>query len=314
MLSDPKVLKLFELLTKDGTSAVEPVFAPRRDSWVSYPVVEKVMGADSEYAERLLSDLQRLGYLVRQFQDKISLCPVDNSQDLRLVATCPKCHSPHVVRRRMLEHAACGHIGPEEEFGTGEQPTCPKCQAELVLLGSDYTSPGIQFKCEECGEVFDKPVEKWQCRTCSRVFEKNDLRELVMYRYMVNRTQLSKLKVERIPKARVREFLEREGYKVQESVQTVGRSGAEHEIDFLATKRSGPLEHRIVVGFASAEKEVESEEVIKLYAKAYDVDAQDTIMVASPKLSEDALSFAKHYQIKVFEADKLVDAEIDIQI
>ena len=66
--------------------------------------------------------------------------------------------------------------------------------------------------------------------------------------------QMSRLRVERIPKARVREFLTREGYEIQESVQTTGRSGAEHRIDLLATKRSGPLEHRVVVGFSSAER------------------------------------------------------------
>jgi hypothetical protein len=60
-----------------------------------------------------------------------------------------------------------------------------------------------------------------------------------------------------------------------------------------------------VVGFANGAEEVDSEEVIKLYAKAYDVNAQDIIMVASPKLSEDARQFASHYHIKVYNADEL---------
>jgi hypothetical protein len=143
-------------------------------------------------------------------------------------------------------------------------------------------------------------------------YQKGDVRELVLYCYMLDQVQIAKLRVERIPKARVREFLTHEGYDIQEAVQTTGRSGAEHRIDLMATKHSGPLEHRIVVGFANAAEAVDSEEVIKLYAKAYDVSAQDIIMIASPRLSEDALQFASHYHIKVYNADDL--DRMDVQL
>jgi hypothetical protein len=73
----------------------------------------------------------------------------------------------------------------------------------------------------------------------------------------------------------------------------------------LGTKRSGPLEHRIIVSFANAETEVSPEVVIRLYAVAYDVDASETILVASPRLGEEARQFAKHYNIRVYNADDL---------
>ncbi len=314
MLSDPKVVRLFEILTERDAPALEPEFAPRRDGWVSYPLAEEQLEADSEYTMRLLEDLHRLGYLHREFSDRIQFCPACNSQDLKLVTYCPKCRSAHLVRKRVIVHKSCGYEGPEADFSQGETRICPKCRIELVLVGGDYLSRGSRYSCGQCGEVVEVPDERWTCRSCRRVFEKNDIRDLVMYRYVLNQAQLAKLRVERIPKARVHEFLAREGYDIQETAHAVGKSGAEHEIDLLATKRSGPLEHRLVVGFASAEKEVDSEEVIKLYAKAYDVDAQDVILVVSPRLSEDAQHFARHYHMKVLDAEQLSRPDVTISI
>lgn len=314
MLSDPKVVRLFELLLERNVPGLDPVFAPRRDTWVSYPAVESELGADAEYAAQLLEDLHRLGYLSRKFHDKVVFCPACNSQDLKLVTTCPKCDSAHVVRQRVIEHKNCGYVGPDLDYQKNNTRICPKCRVELVLIGNDYSVPGQRYRCQDCELLIDAPVEKWSCRSCQRSYAKADVRELVLYSYVLDQAQVSKLRVERIPKARVREFLTREGYEIQEAVPATGRSGAEHRLDLLATKRSGPLEHRIVVGFANAAEEVDSEEVIKLYAKAYDVNAQDIIMVASPKLSEDARQFASHYHIKVYSADELDRTDVQLAL
>ena len=322
MLNDPRVVRLFEVLTTSENARVEPVFAPRADGWVSYPEVEEQLGVDAAYAARLLEDLCRLGYLRREFHESVQFCPVCNSQDLKLVCRCHKCGSRYLVRKRVLEHKACGLCAPEEEFeregtrpgGDAGPRFCPKCRSEMTLVGADYEDRGTRYRCGDCTELVEEPVEEWHCRSCRRVFGKAMLRYETLHRYAVNKAQLARLRVERIPKARVRDFLTREGYEVQETVHAVGRSGAEHEIDLLATKRSGPLEHRIVVGFASDEKPVESEEVIKLYAKAYDVNAQDIIMVASPGLSDDARSFAGHYHIRVFDSEQLNRADVELNV
>lgn len=305
MLSDPRVIRLFELLLDKSVSALEPVLAPRRDGWVSYPFVESALGVDAEHAAQLLDDLHDLGYLERQFADRINLCPACNSQDLKLITVCPKCSSRHVVRLRMVEHRNCGYCGPEADFHHSGVRLCPKCRVELALIGSDYIMTAPRLQCRDCGHSADTMDERWLCGSCRRLHARTEVRELVLYSYVLDRAQLARLRVERIPKARVREFLVREGYEVSEAARETGRSGAEHEIDLLASKQSGPLQHRVVVGFASADEAVDSEEVVKLYAKAYDVNAQDIIMVASPKLSEDAEQFARHYHIRVFNADAL---------
>lgn len=314
VLSDSRIVKLLEMIAGSEAAAIEPVFAPRSDGWVAYPEVEEQLGIDVYCATRLLGDLHRLGYLRREFHDKIQFCPACNSQDLKLVSLCPNCHSRFLLRRRLVEHKSCGYTGSEDEFARNGVYACPKCRVELVLAGADYENKGIRYVCGDCNATVEQPDEEWACSSCRRSFGKMDLREEVLYRYRVNEAQVARLRVERIPKSRVRDFLAREGYDIQETVRTTGKSGAEHEIDLLGTKRAGPLEHRIVVGFATAEETVESEEVIKLYAKAYDVNAQDIIMVASPRLSDDAMSFARHYHIRVFDSEQLNRSDIDIRV
>lgn len=312
MLSDPKVVKLFELLLDKRSAGFEPVFKPRRNGWVSYPAVEAELGIGPEHAEQLLDDLHRLGYLTRSFHDKILFCPACNSPDLKLVSLCPRCHSAHVAHERVFEHRNCGYVGPEADYLKGNARICPKCRVELVLVGSDYTIHARRQRCLECEAAVDAPEERWTCRNCGASHARDEVREQLLCRYGLDEAQVAKLRVERIPKARVREFLTREGYELQEGIQATGRSGAEHRLDLVAMKRSGPLEHKIVVGFANAAHEVDSEEVIKLYAKAYDVSAQDIIMVASPKLSEDARQFASHYHIKVYNADELDRTDVQL--
>lgn len=305
MLNDPQVVKLVELLLDKQAPGLVPVFEPKRNTWVSFPELESALSVDSEYAVQLLEDLTRLGYLVRHFQEKASFCPGCNSQDIRLISSCPSCHSRHVVRRTMWRHENCGFVAAEEEFSRSENRVCPKCRLELVLIGSDYQSLGQRWRCLDCGALSDAPAEHWHCRACGRDYGRHDIREILLYSYTLDPAQVPRLKGERLPKARVREFLTREGYTVQESVTVSGKSGSSHLVDMLGTKQTGPLEHRILVSFAQAETEVPSEEVIKLYAVAYDIDAGETILVAAPKLSEDARQFARHYNIRVYNADEL---------
>ena len=311
MISDSKIIKLLDQLTHGEVKELTPVFDPKSTKSVEYPLANKLLAQSNSFTLQLLEDLTRLGYLVKKFYDKVLFCPVCNSTNLGYTTYCPKCGSGYILRSLVFEHPSCGFIGIEKEFKNETGHLCPKCHRELNLIGSDYNSPGYYYKCYNCGELSATPTEKWHCRQCSAIFRKDEIREVCLFSYAINEEKKGKLQVERIPKTRIADFLIQDGYEVQTSVKVAGRSGAEHEIDLLATKHSGPFEHRIVVGFASAESEVDSEEVIKLYAKAYDVNAQDIILIALPRLSPDAVHFARHYRIRVFEAEDLDKIETD---
>lgn len=312
MISDSKVLKLLDQLAHGTTGELLPVFSPKSPKFVEYPLANEILAESNSFTLQLLSDLTRLGYLTKRFYEKVLFCPICNSTDLRYTTYCPRCGSGYILRTLVFEHLACGFIGNEKEFLNETGYTCPKCHRQLNLIGSDYRSPGYYYKCYNCGELAPAPSEKWRCCQCKAQFNKDEIKEVCLFAYAINEEKKGKLPVERIPKNRIAEFLRRDGYEVETNVKVTGRSGAEHEIDLLATKHSGPFEHRIVVGFATADQEVDSEEVIKLYAKGYDINAQDIILVALPRLSADALHFAQHYRLRVFEAEDLDKIEADL--
>ncbi len=305
MQPDSNLLKLFELLTEKPDRSLEPVFAPHTPEGISYPLVESHLKIDAQVAIQLLEDLSRLGYLERRFAERIFLCPRCNADRLKLVFFCPKCHSPEIIRTRVLKHRTCGYSGPADDFLRYNRRVCPKCRDELLLLGSDYEDLGYRYRCPHCRELIRSPVERWHCGGCSQLYEKNGVRELVLYKYCVDLEQMKKIQEEMIPRSRVKNLLTQEGYEVQEAITVSGRSGARHLIDILAVKRSGPLEHQVVIGFAAGATEIPAEEVIKLYAKAYDVGAQDIILIAGSRLSPEAQQFAQHYHIRVYPPDQL---------
>ncbi len=313
MINDPKLLSLLEQVIEGKLPGFEPVFAPRADSWVSYPAVEGYLGVDATYACRLLEDLVHLGYLTRTFSARLLFCPACNSHNLAWTIVCPKCNSTSIQRTRFLRHRLCNWSGPEKDFlRPGGERICPKCRNELLLLGNDYDDLGYRYICPDCREVTRAPVEFWRCPACNRMFDKYAVRELVLYKYVIEPSQVPKLRLEKIPRAKVRELLQREGYAVQESVRIPGKSGAEHIVDMLATKMQGPLEHRVLVSFACGNPLVDAEEVIRLYARAYDVGVGDVILIATPGVTADAAEIAQHYQIRVYNADELDKIRVDV--
>lgn len=101
------------------------------------------------------------------------------------------------------------------------------------------------------------------------------------------------------------EHLKRHGYQVEEKTAAKGRSGAEHQIDVLATRDEGIVTHRIAIGMETSDKPVELSKVFDFDAKAYDIGIQDKVFIAAPGLSQEAKQFAERQRIKVFEVEKL---------
>lgn len=305
MFSDPRLAKLYELLLKGEESALVPVFTPKAESFCRYPLAESTLGLPTRNTNQLLDDLARGRHLKRFFYDKVIFCPVCNSRDLRFITACPKCDSGHILPAKVFEHIACGTLAAEADFRSGPTYICPKCRRELLLLDNDYRMPGVYFQCHACGELTRQPAERWRCNGCREELAYDEIRQVCLYSYQLNEVQADQIRGSALPRNQIEDFLSREGYELQRDVKVTGRSGAVHEIDLLAVKNSGTFEHRIVVGFATSDSEIDSEEVIKLYAKAYDVNASDIVLIALPRLSEDAVQFASHYRIKVLAGSDL---------
>ena len=101
------------------------------------------------------------------------------------------------------------------------------------------------------------------------------------------------------------EYLERHGYEIKENSGVKGRSGAVHNIDILASKDDGIINHHIAIGIEVAEQPVALDKVFDFDDKAYDIGIQDKVLIATPGLSREARQFAQRQRIRVFEVKEL---------
>jgi len=116
--------------------------------------------------------------------------------------------------------------------------------------------------------------------------------------------------VKRVPfkfesKSKLIKYLRHSGYEVKERTSLKGRSGAEHEIDILATKDDGIVTHHIAIGIEVAAEPIGLDKVFDFDDKAYDIGILDKAFIAVPGLAPEAQQFAQRQRIKVFEAKAL---------
>jgi len=110
-------------------------------------------------------------------------------------------------------------------------------------------------------------------------------------------------------KSQLVQYLERQGYKVKKNAKVEGRSGAQHNIDILATRDEGIVTHRIAIDIEVGKRPVGLDRVFKFDDKAYDASILDKVIIAIPGLTREARQFARHQGTKVFETGQLESSE-----
>jgi hypothetical protein len=272
-----------------------------------YPIVEQTVNVKGKEAVSILDFLTDKGILKRAFYDKLLSCPRCQSINLRPSTHCPKCNSGDIARGRILEHLACNYVGVEDEFATKGRYICPRCKVELRTMGADYQSRGVLRKCRDCGEIFNVPIIKWRCLKCSTLADEDAVGEINIYSYSLDETKKNWLDFELQSKAKFIEFLKQHGYQVTENARVVGRSGAEHCIDILATRDDGVITHKIAIGVEITREKVGLDRILDFDVKAYDSGMHDKVLIVIPELGEEAEKFARYQGMKV-----LVPKDLDV--
>lgn len=106
-------------------------------------------------------------------------------------------------------------------------------------------------------------------------------------------------------KTQLIKYLQRSGYEVREKARVKGKSGADHDIDLLATKDDGIITHRIAIGIELSPEPVALDKIFTFDDKAYDIGILDKAFIAVPGLTGEARQFAQRQKIKVFEIGEL---------
>jgi len=310
LYEDRNVQMLLSKFLSGEIQTIEPVY----DSEVGYryPVIESTVGEASQVAA-FLNKLEEAGILEKKLYDKIIFCPECGSADVSTRYCCPFCKSFDIQKSSLIEHVKCGYMDLENKFCEGDKYICPKCNEELREIDVDYRKAGIWCTCNNCKKSFDIPVPSHFCRTCGAIssFEEVIIKDVYSYTLKENVTAESSLNWFLV--AAIREFLMKEGLKVESPGLLKGKSGAKHSFDIVAY-RGGKSQKVIVVDLAMSPGDVVSEQpVIALFAKIFDVSPEKAHLIAIPKLSENGKRMAELYKIRAIEAKNQEEAIVSLK-
>jgi hypothetical protein len=278
---------------------LEPVYDP--SSGYRYPVIEAIV-SDASHVESFLSKLYQAGILEKQLYDKVISCPKCGSANISFRYCCPFCKSFDVQRSSLIEHVKCGYMDVEANFRQGDKYVCPKCHEELRKIDVDYRKAGVWCTCKECSKSFDIPVSEHFCRNChaKSTFEEAQIKDV--YSYTLKDSVREESSLSWLLVAPIREFLVKEGLKVESPAFLKGKSGANHSFDIVAYKDT-VARKVIVIDLAKSTENVVSEQpVIALFAKIFDVSPERAFLIAIPRLSENGKKMAELYSIHAIEA------------
>jgi uncharacterized OB-fold protein len=302
---DEREMKLVGAMLEAKIVDIKPQLDFTTELGFIYPIVEQSVNAKGTEVLEIVQSLTEKGILKGSFFDRLLRCPRCQSINLRPSTHCPKCSSGDIVRGRILEHVACGYVGVEDEFASKGKYTCPRCKLELRTIGADYRSRGVLRKCRDCGEIFNVPLLKWRCLKCSSLTNEDEIEEVNIYAYSLDESKRNWLEFELQPKVQFLEFLKRHGYEVTENATVKGKSGAEHNIDILATRDDGIIIHNVAIGIEIARDKIELDRILDFDVKAFDSGIHDKVLIIIPTLGEEAAKFASYHRIKVLEPKDL---------
>ncbi len=304
---NPRAVKLISWLLSHSDIRIEPEINLESQEGFIYRLADEIMETSAKITGSVLETLAEKDILTREDFERIMLSP-DGFIQLIPVERCPNCDSFHLSRGKMIEHFTCGHVGFEEEFTAGLKTICPKCKKELKLIGTDYRSPGLRYTCRDCHSVFPLPTIRYRCLKTGKIYTLEELNHVWLYSYRLNEAYRSRLEFEIEPKKRFLDYLQKLGYKVQESVKLQGNSGATHTIDMLATMDGPIARHRVAIGILAAaqgEDSITIDSLFSLDSKIYDIGIKHKIVLAVPGLAPDAEKFAERQGIRVYGLEQL---------
>jgi general secretion pathway protein E len=104
----------------------------------------------------------------------------------------------------------------------------------------------------------------------------------------------------------LREYLQRQGYRVSDDAKVLGKSGIKHSFDMLAEKNDGFSTHTVCIGIASGgDKEAEAGVIFDLANRAFDAGINNRLLIAVPGFSEKSKQLASKQRIKVIDGDAI---------
>jgi predicted RNA-binding Zn-ribbon protein involved in translation (DUF1610 family) len=297
------VQRILRALRDGKIKVIQPQFVFEQ-GW-RYPEVENIAGVNRKTIAESLEELTEVGILIAETRCDLAICPTCGSHKLTVRIVCPICGSTNLKKGSVIEHFNCGHLDLEELFKKGDLLVCPRCGKTLRLIGVDFRRLGILFVCESCGQRFPAPKRLCRCDSGHDFEEKDEaLRKIYAYRFNSDKTAL----IERVTldfRSLIKQ-LAVNGWSAKTHPTIRGQSGVEHEFAFgFWTPGDNPAKEKpyLLADVNTSTEPAGSIAVLAFSAKAMDASASEKILIAMPRLNDEARAFANSYGIAIVEAE-----------
>ncbi|MEM2211008.1 MAG: hypothetical protein QW372_04940 [Nitrososphaerales archaeon] len=248
----------------------------------------------------LLEYIRNEGLISEEVIETTLLCPKCSKSNFIPIFKCLNCGSSAIIRDRLIEHKAGGHMHPESTFKKGDLLICPSC-GKVLKNPTEYIVLGSWFVCKKCGAKYAQLIPEFKCLNDGTIFSltTSDFKSL-------NKITLTDKgrRLLTIDKAlligEIVKNLEKIG-KVEREVTIQGKSGTKHVFDLSLTLK----EQRLLIDVAFEKDFVDTQIILSNFAKIIDVEINDYLIIVWPKLTPSALSLVNFYKLKYIEISNL---------
>jgi Zn finger protein HypA/HybF involved in hydrogenase expression len=279
---------------------IEP--ALERSESPTYPALSDMNRYPQKTIQFTLNELVESGVLRRELYEKLVACPsCHHSSKVFARHKCPKCDSYNVSINRLMQHLECGAVYDHEEYHAPTGIICPKC-GQAVDESTQLKPVGVSFKCGSCESISSDTNKAFFCRNCGIEFQLKNCELQDTYSYSLNNEVKSEAK-ETLTVLNIASTIEKIGYTVNAPGILKGKTGITHEFTLTCSKK----DKIVAIELATAEESLEISRVLASYAKLSDITQASSLLIAIPKLEQQAKDFLYANRIQFIESDNMYE-------
>ena len=294
-----EVLKTI-LSQEDG--AIRLVLQKNTGEKFLYPPLDKMLIMKNDKVIEMLDFVVSKGSMNKKQVELLKFCPLCFSYEIIPTEHCTNCGSTNISRGRVIEHFNCGYKNLESLFVSNGGLECARCRRPLLIEGKDYSRGKLMYKCHSCGNLNDGPVVDYHCQKCGEYFPVEELGETLVYQYAMENKQTEMVKSTLRSLESIEENLRGKDYKVKRNAEVPGLSGLKYNVDLFAT---GSKKNSVLVEAYFFEEKISVDEILRLKALSYDLEAKKTILVSRSPLDEKAELLANYYNIETIVPERM---------
>jgi len=267
-----------------------------------YPPLDKMLYMNVDKVLDVLDFIVSKGFIAKKQVETLKFCPICFSYEIIPTEHCTNCGSTNISRGRIIEHFSCGYKNLESLFLTNGGLECPRCHKSLLVESKDYVRGKLMYKCHACGNLYDSPVIDYHCQKCGEYFPIDELGETLVYQYEVTDHKMELIKSSLKSLESLESGLKENKYLVKSHTQVTGTSGIAYDVDLYAT--NSEKQDNILVETYLLEEKLTVDEILRLQALGYDLNAKKIVIIAHALFDQKAEFLANYYNIKVLVPEK----------